>query len=199
VPVETSDDDWTPVNSDLANALQQVAGSDAKSETLLLATQWCCHDTMSAELDQIAFRFFKLFAQYEYALKAMGFGSAGSNGQAEPAWDQFANEVGIKIMTVTDEPVAAARCYILEQPPKRQVWVGGAAAWEPVANNDKSVQTLFGHIRRVRNNLYHGGKFNGRWIDPDRSRELIDKSILILVTLLELDDRLREAIHGNAD
>jgi hypothetical protein len=155
-------------------------------------------NTMSAELDQTAFRFFKLFAQYEYALKAMGFGSAGKNGQAEPDWDRFANEVGVQVMTVTDEPVAAARRYIVEQPPKRQVWVGGTVAWEPVANDDKSVQALFGHIRRVRNNLYHGGKFNGRWIDPDRSRELIGKSLLILEALLERDDRLREAIHGNA-
>ena len=39
---------------------------------------------------------------------------------------------------------------------------------------------------------------NGRWIDPDRSRELIGKSLLILEALLERDARLREAIHGNA-
>jgi hypothetical protein len=153
---------------------------------------------MNSDLDRLAFRFFKLFAQYEYALKAMGYGSAGKKGQAEPTWDRFANEIGIRIMAVNEEPVATARQYILEQPPKRQIWVGGAVEWEVVGNSDKSVQALFGHLRRVRNNLYHGGKFNGRWIDPDRSRELIGNSLLILEALLERDDRLQEAIHGNA-
>lgn len=154
--------------------------------------------TMSAELDRVAFRFFKLFAQYEYALKAMGFGSAGSNGQAEPSWDRFANDVGVQVMAVNDGPVADARRYILEQPPKRQVWVEGRVDWEPVANTDRSVQALFGHIRRVRNNLYHGGKFNGRWFDPDRSRELIEKALLVLDELKNLDSRLGDAIQGNA-
>lgn len=150
------------------------------------------------DLDQIAFRFFKLFAQFEYALKAMGYGAAGKSGQAEPAWDRFANEIGAQIMTVGDGPVVAARRYILEQPPKRQIWTDGAVQWEGVPNDDRSVQALFGHLRRVRNNLYHGGKFNGRWIDPDRSRELIASSLVILDALVEREGRLREAIHGNA-
>jgi hypothetical protein len=154
--------------------------------------------TMSTELDRLAFRFFKLFAQYEYALKAMGYGAAGSNGQAEPSWNRFANEIGIRIMAVNEEPVVTARQYLLEQPPKRQIWVGGAVEWEAVSNDDKSVQALFGHLRRVRNNLYHGGKFNGRWIDPDRSWQLIGHSLVILDALLERDDRLQQAIHGNS-
>ena len=49
---------------------------------------------MNSELDRLAFDLFKLFAQYEYALKAMGYGRAKKAGQAEPDWDRFANEVG---------------------------------------------------------------------------------------------------------
>jgi len=150
------------------------------------------------DLDDLAFRFFKLFAQYEYSLKAMGYGAAGRNGQAEHDWDRFANSIGSRIMAVNDEAIADARKYILDQPPKRQVWSNGAVQWEAVPNGDRSSQALFGHIRRVRNNLYHGGKFNGRWIDPDRSRELIGKSLLLLETLVPLDSGLNEAIHQNA-
>lgn len=40
---------------------------------------------------------------------------------------------------------------------------------------------------------------NGRWIDPDRSHELISNSLLLLQTLVSLDVRLSEAIHGNAN
>lgn len=154
---------------------------------------------MSVELDALAFRFFKLFAQYEYALKVMAYANAGKQKQAEVDWDRFANEVGVAVMNIDEPEIIQARQYILDHPPKRQVWVNGAVDWEAIPNNERSPQILFSHIRRVRNNLYHGGKFNGRWIDPDRSHELISNSLLLLQTLVSHDVRLSEAIHGNAN
>lgn len=152
---------------------------------------------MSAELDQLAFRFFKLFAQCEYALKAMGYGRAGSDNAAKPDWDRFANEVG-KVLILSESPsIVEARTYLFENPPKRQVWVNGSVAWAEVSNLERSVQILFAHIRRVRNNLYHGGKFHGKWIDPDRSWELISKSVLLLEQMVNADAGLLEAIQGN--
>lgn len=153
---------------------------------------------MSAELDQLAYRFFKLFAQCEYALKAMGYGRAGNANAAEADWDRFANEVGIALIQEQSEDVVEARTYLLEKPPKRQVWVNGSVDWTVVPNNERSAQILFAHIRRVRNNLYHGGKFNGRWIDPDRSEELISKSLLLLQHLVNTNVLLREAVQSNA-
>jgi hypothetical protein len=101
-------------------------------------------------------------------------------------------------MEVEDPQVVAARTYLLAHPPKRQVWVDGEVTWEAVPNNEVSVQILIGHIRRVRNNLYHGGKFNGKWIDPDRSEELISKSLVVLEALVKGDHDLQTAIQGNA-
>lgn len=149
------------------------------------------------ELDQLAFRFFKLYAQCEYALKAMGYGRAGAKGVAEADWDRFANERGTGVMKNNAAQVVAARTYLLERPPKRQVWANGAVAWEAVPNNEKSIQILLGHIRRVRNNLYHGGKFNGKWIDPDRSEDLISMSLVIMEALVEGDHELHAAVQGN--
>lgn len=153
---------------------------------------------MSAELDRLAFRFFKLFAQLEYALKAVGYGRASNADAAEADWDRFANEVGVLLVRDQNPDVLAARTYLFEHPPKRQVWVSGNVEWAIVPNNERSAQILFSHIRRVRNNLYHGGKFNGRWLDPDRSAELISKSLLLLERLVSADARLVEAIAGNA-
>lgn len=153
---------------------------------------------MSAELDQLAFRFFKVFAQCEYALKAMGYGRAAHADAAEADWDRFANEVGVLLVRDESQDIVAARTYLFEQPPKRQVWANGSVAWADVPNHERSAQILFAHIRRVRNNLYHGGKFNGRWIAPDRSAELISKSLLLLEKLVNADARLHEAIQGNA-
>lgn len=153
---------------------------------------------MSAELDQLAFRFFKLFAQYEYALKVMGYGRAVKRNVAEADWDRFAKEIGVFLIKDESRPVVAARRYLFEMPPKRQVWIDGRVAWEVVPNKERSAQILFALIRRVRNNLYHGGKFNGRWIDPDRSEDLISKSLPLLERLVNEDARLLEAIQGNS-
>ncbi len=153
---------------------------------------------MDINLDQLAFRFFKLFAQYEYALKVLGYAKAGKQEQAEVDWDKFSQEIGGALLKDDDPKVVLARQYIFEKPPKRQIWVNGAVDWAEVPNNERSAQILYSHIRRARNNLYHGGKFNGRWIDPDRSQELISKSLLLLEKLVTSDARLSEAIHGNA-
>jgi hypothetical protein len=154
---------------------------------------------MSAALDQLAFQFFRLFAQCEYALKAMGYGRNVRNGDsAEADWDRFANDIGVLLLQEQREDVVAARTYLFTEPPKREVWVNGRVDWAVVPNDDRSVQMLFAHIRRVRNNLYHGGKFNAEWIAPDRSKALISKSLLLLQHLTDTHRGLGEAIRGNA-
>lgn len=153
---------------------------------------------MPTNLDQLAFQFFKLFAQYEYALKVMGYGRAINAGLAEADWDRFANELGITLLQDEENEVVLARNYLFEHPPKRQVWVNRNVEWSTVPNTERSAQILFAHIRRVRNNLYHGGKFNSRWIDPDRSEQLISKSLLLLQHLLNKNVPLHEAIHENS-
>lgn len=152
---------------------------------------------MSKPLDKLAFEFFKLFAQFEYALKAMGFARAGRSGQVEPEWDRFANQVGKLVFSSDDKLVAASIDYILKQPPKRQVLNASGLDWEEVSNTERSPQILFAHIGRVRNNLFHGGKFNGRWLDPDRSRILLTHSLTILMASKEADADIKNAIDGS--
>jgi hypothetical protein len=59
------------------------------------------------------------------------------------------------------DPHESLKDHILDEPPKKQGPNGeNKIVWLDVAANDKSAQALFSHIRRMRNNLYHGGKFN---------------------------------------
>jgi len=152
---------------------------------------------MSQQLDELAFTFFKLFAQYEYALKAMQYTRVGAGGQAEPDWDRFSKEVGNQVLESPSEDLASALEYLFDQPPKKQVLNNGVLSWQVVPNTERSPQILFSHIRRVRNNLYHGGKFNGHWFDPDRSEELISKALLVLQPLEVINNDIAEAIRGN--
>ncbi len=152
---------------------------------------------MNNSLDNISFQFFKLFAQYEYALKEMGFYNTKPKNIVEPDWDAFANQVGKIVFDLQDEPVQLAIEYLMSTPPKRQVIKEGKLNWDEVTNKHRTPQVLFRHIRRVRNNLYHGGKFSTHWFDPQRSYELINKSFIILNALRNMDANLNKIIPGN--
>lgn len=133
------------------------------------------------QLDRLAFQFFKLFAQYESTLKERGYFSLGRGGAINVDWDRFANEVvGPNFMEELGEKGEAA-AFILEYPPMKQVaGDNGQIIWQQVSNDDHSVQALFAHICRMRNNLFHGAKFNGTWFDPERSSALLQRGLLIL-------------------
>lgn len=153
---------------------------------------------MPDEIDNISFRFFRLFAHYEWALKQMGYGKAARNGTAEANWDKFAKDFGGALMESEDQHVVEAREYILAIPPKREMWVNGRTSWEASPAERRCARTLFIHIRRVRNNLYHGGKFyDGHWFDEERSVELIKRSLLLLEYLRSTTEGLH-AIRGEA-
>jgi len=70
---------------------------------------------MSDELDQLAFSFFKLFAQYEFTLKEKGFFKAGKSGNVIVDWDRFANEVVGKNFKTELGALALSAQYILDQ------------------------------------------------------------------------------------
>lgn len=135
---------------------------------------------MSTNLDQLAFRFFRLFARFEATLKERGFYRV-ENGRIVVDWDRFATEVVGKQFLAELGDKAEAAIYVLSEPPKRQgPNTEGKIVWIDVSADDKSAQALVGHIRRMRNNLYHGGKFNGTWFDPERSELLLAHGLTIL-------------------
>src|SRR3546814_18633912 len=49
-----------------------------------------------------------------------------------------------------------------------------------VCSSDLRSDFVLTYVRRVRNNLFHGGKFNGRWFEPQRSEQLLKHSLTIL-------------------
>jgi hypothetical protein len=135
---------------------------------------------MNQHLDELAFDFFKLFAQYESSLKERGF-FIERRGQIIVDWDRFVNEeIGADFLEQLGDNRDSA-VYILENPPKKQTTnETNKIIWAPVPNTERSVQILFGHISRVRNNLFHGAKFNGTWFDPERSNELLTQGLIVL-------------------
>ncbi|MBM3603933.1 MAG: hypothetical protein FJX25_04060 [Alphaproteobacteria bacterium] len=96
--------------------------------------------------------------------------------------------------------VVAAIAYILGRPPKKQVYVDKVLQWRvvtPQAENENDL--IFLYVRRVRNNLFHGGKFNGRFFDPERSSELLEHSITILMAAIFISRNMLEAYENRTD
>lgn len=126
----------------------------------------CCvdggHACRKNELDKLALDFFKTFAQYESSLKENSFFRIERSGGVKVDWDRFANEIIRNSFLEQPREIQEHLKYILNEPPKKQgVDENNQIVWQDVSDADQSVQALFGHICRMRNNLFHGSKFNG--------------------------------------
>ena len=66
------------------------------------------------KLDTLAFEFFKLFARFEFALKAMKYFK--KQKRAEPDWDTFAAKKGYVVLETKDESVQEAISFLFKEP-----------------------------------------------------------------------------------
>ena len=64
---------------------------------------------------------------------------------------------------------------------------------ESKRQTDLEADLILLYVRRVRNNLFHGGKFNEHWFAPERSQKLLESSLIILYHCLDLSAPVKEA------
>lgn len=149
--------------------------------------------------------FFLVFARFEYALKNSAFVQPGRSRRnetapsAEPNWRAFASSIA-GLFTKGHTPDLEQACeYILINPPMRQVLINGDVAWDTTGPNLSLSETerLLFLVRRVRNNLFHGGKFsNEAFEDSDRQRRLLNGSLLVLNECLRVSPRVKSAFDN---
>jgi hypothetical protein len=148
------------------------------------------HDS---SLDKLATRLFREFARFEYALKAAGY-LMPRDGDAKPDWTAFAIRIAPAFDRPLPEEVRVAIEYLLAKPPKKQVARNGVLQWEEPQQATTSISDqALRHVRRVRNNLFHGGKFNGNWFAPERSEDLLRHSLAVLEYALATADDVKAA------
>lgn len=149
-------------------------------------------------LDKLASELFHVFSRTEYSLKATGFNNG--DGAAEANWRKYALAVENLIAIPNSPQLKEAIDFILNAPPKKQVIRNGLIEWEetePTTNSQ--ADKLLIYVRRVRNNLFHGGKFNGHWFAPERSEALLQSSLVILLSCMESIHDVRSAYHDKSD
>jgi len=141
------------------------------------------------------FHFLALFARWECALKRSNFAKRGPYGQADADWNQLADTVATRLAALDTPGYAAARDYLLANPPRRQCLENRQIRWRenPRRANESDARYLFRVIRDVRNNLFHGGKYQGGPVEElARDRQLIDSATTVLEACVNLEGRIRQ-------
>ncbi len=135
----------------------------------------------------LLFEFFLTFARFEFALKAAGF-VTGDLQKAKPDWPLFGSS--LDLAKVRQDPSCAAAVDYLElHPPWRQVVTPDGLAWDSTVGftTFELMDQVLELVRRVRNNLFHGGKFNDEvHSGPGRNELLLRHSLAVLHRCLEL-------------
>jgi hypothetical protein len=162
---------------------------------------------MNTSVDQqLLLEFFLVFSRFEYALKASGFHKRHPPNpphypRAEPDWDCFAARLRDKFDPNSTIKLKQACEYLLDSPPNQQVILQDAVAWEtPVRpNGEGDIQFLLRMVRCVRNNLFHGGKFNiDVHEDTARTEALLRSSLTVLAGCLEIAPPQQQAAYKDA-
>lgn len=140
--------------------------------------------------------FFSVFARFEYALKAAGFAAGVGHRRAEPQWSRFASVHGYDLMRSPDRDVQIAIATLVNDPPMVEMMSEeNTVFWatRPLAGKNNGTRAIHA-VQRVRNNLFHGGKHTNH-SSPERDRDLVRASLVILSACLELDQRVRTEFY----
>lgn len=149
------------------------------------------------EHEKLINEFFLLFSKFEYSLKMAGFHSGEGNAKVD--WRGFAMSIENDFDKDSDNSLEKGTAYILNNPPNKQVVNNGILQWSvtpPDSNSEADL--LLQYVCRVRNNLFHGGKYKGNVLEnPDRSEQLITGCKNILIYCLGLSPNVKKAFEGN--
>jgi hypothetical protein len=134
--------------------------------------------------------FFAVFSRFEYAMKATRYCGADRHQNAVPDWRGLQRDLGEPLAAATDESLQVAIAYLLAEPPWIQRVIDGRPDFQtsPLVGANAGVQALEA-ARRVRNNLFHGGKHTPH-SPPERDARLIEAALMVLRTCLALSPDL---------
>lgn len=135
--------------------------------------------------------FFASFARFEYAMKATQYGRADRFGNAVADWNALKSELGKVIEPTLTGSAREAIDYLLAEPPQVQKFIDGQATFQAVPlSGDNLGAKAISAAKRVRNNLFHGGKHTPH-SSPDRDTKLIEAALAVLEACICVDPSLR--------
>lgn len=164
--------------------------------------RWCMFDVIEGMISRrerrLVFRFFIVFSRFEYALKAAGWRKEDREAKkknkpekADANWDEFSDELNVKFKPAKTPELQEAVDFLLNHPPRLQVINAGEVEFIDLPYSVKlsPLRRLLLYVRRVRNNMFHGGKFPLNGEDGDRRNALLlEHSLTVLEACSDLDE-----------
>jgi hypothetical protein len=148
----------------------------------------------TADLSRDAVKLVATFLRFEFALKEAGFCPRG--GDAIVEWGRVTKKLGAVFYKAVRKSGNADT--IVKRPPKKQIARDHQLEWERQAA-PANVHQLFEAVRRVRNNLVHGGKSGGPDADPNdpgRKKRLIQETQWIVEQAIYALPDVRKYFEG---
>lgn len=145
--------------------------------------------------------FFIAFSRFEYALKEEGF-SNGNLDNVSANWDRFATSIRGSFQPDRTPELQAAVDYLHDSPPRKQIIQSDTMlGWSPsrYPKNTPLIHELLLSIRTVRNNLFHGAKFQEIFHEnhsSGRNQLLLQSSLIILEECLRLSTTVRRTFFA---
>jgi hypothetical protein len=139
------------------------------------------HDDLGRDLQALVLEFTFRFSRFEFALKEADYLKSKKLGaKAEASWDAFVKR------WEKDYKISVTGRALLEANPEVQKVGHEAVVFVKVgfAEDTSELKIVCELARRVRNNLFHGGKPLG-WDDQDRMQTLLTLVIALLGELAE--------------
>ena len=144
-----------------------------------------------ANLPEATVAFFAVFSRFECALKRSGY--LQNKKGAEADWDKFAKGLGKQFLDELRNSGDASE--LIDQPPKKQIIKNRQLAWQNITQIT-NVTELFVAVRRVRNNLFHGGKYpQGQLDDTSRNEKLLLQAKSVLERALEKSPKVKSCFN----
>lgn len=152
---------------------------------------------MIGEIPQaLVYTFFESFARFECAMKESDCCGRGRNNRAEPNWTKLAERLGPLLAAQQGRKLGFAMAYLLSKPPEVQVFRDGRAVFvKTPLRGENDGQRVLDALKRVRNNLFHGGKHTHH-SPEERDPSLLECALVVLEAIADLDVNLSAVYRG---
>jgi hypothetical protein len=141
---------------------------------------------------RLVYRYFLEFSIFENALKQTAYRREGRNGSLEADWHLFALSLIGRFNRNKNKNIRVAVNYFIDHPVNGQFIKDGEIVFRRVDDGLLSTEEMLSiQIRRVRNNLFHGAKFE---YHRPRDTDLLRHALVILEDWVDIQPEIREVI-----
>ena len=140
------------------------------------------NETITIEGQGLIFEFFITFSRFECALKESDLYNV-HNGKVTANWDTFVASIRVEFNNQRTNEIKNAVDFLIQHPPRVQAIDDTRLVWNDRTfdQNEPLINKLCLSIRDVRNNLFHGGKYQGNYEeDVSRNYKLLNSSVIVL-------------------